>query len=200
MKVAGPGPYEGAAAWAPAMAELVELPPASEPLRWVRGPGEPLAFELLHDDGVVARLQWRKPHGSLASAQTVRKTWSLKRSGFLNPVVSVRDGERPVARLTVHLHESRLELGGGRVFALRRAGLLVPAWHVLAPDATKLFDIEPVRDGRRLEGALVTAGPTPVGGDERALLIVLAWYFIVLAWVEDEALQASTQILAAASG
>ena len=48
--------------------------------------------------------------------------------------------------------------------------------------------MEPVRQGRRLEGGAVICTPQGAKLPELLLLVVASWYFIVLAWFEDEAL------------
>ena len=159
-------------------------------LRWLRTEENPTAFALASGDARVAEIRWARSGGSLAVADTAEGSWSLKRGGFLNPHVTVRVSGEPsdLARITAHLSSHRIEVRGGRSFRFHRAGMLVPAWTIALEDGRELLHIEPVREGRKLVAGAVIA--TPLGADLREflLLAVAGWYFIVLAWFEDEAL------------
>ena len=159
-------------------------------LRWMRDGSQPLAFRLMSGDAPVAELRWAKDTGSLATAQTADASWTIKRGGFLNPHVTIRDaaGGPDLARLSVHLGYHSIHLAGGPEYRLHRAGLLVPAWQVTTTDRLEVVHLEPVRAGRVLEAGAVVVDASAT--DLRALLIlvVLSWHFIVLAWFEDEAL------------
>lgn len=149
-----------------------------------------MAFALASGDTRVGELRWARAGGSLATAESADATWSLKRTGFLNPQVTVRSaGESAdLARITAHLNYHRIDVRGGRTFRFHRAGYLVPAWTISLPDGRELLHIEPVRDGRRLIGGAVIASPSGAETADFLLLAVASWYFIVLAWFEDEAL------------
>ena len=159
-------------------------------MRWLRTSDKPLGFALSSGDATVASLQWKRHGGSLAAAETSGGIWTLKRGGFLNPHVTVRPegSERVQARLSAHLNHHEIRLDTGTTYRFRRAGLLVPAWKVSTSEGVEVLHIEPVRQGRKLEGGAVLAPATAVDLPELLLLVVLGWYFIVLAWFEDEAL------------
>jgi hypothetical protein len=158
-------------------------------LRWQRTAETPMEFTLSSGDAPVARVRWAHVGGSLASAELSGETWTLKRGGFLNPNITARAADgTTVARLTVHLSHHTIELPGGAAYRFHRAGVLLPAWKVTGDDGQEVLHLEPVREGRRLEGGAVIAPPYATDRPELLLLIVVAWYFIVLAWFEDEAL------------
>ena len=161
-------------------------------LRWLRTAEGPVEFTLSSADSPVATLRWKQRGGSLAAAETLGGVWTLKRGGFLNPHVTVRsEGSDAVrARLTVHLNRHELSVENGRSYRLRRAGMFVPAWKLTSDQGAEVLHIEPVREGGKLEAGAVLAAPTAVDLPELLLLMVLSWYFIVLAWFEDEALTA----------
>ncbi len=173
-----------------ALTPLSSVDPST--LRWLRGAESPVEFTLLSADSPIALLRWKQKGGSLASAETSERVWTLKRGGFLSPHVTVREeGSSEVrARLTVHLSHHEIAIAPGRVYRFRRAGMLIPAWKLTTPDGTEVLHIEPVRDGRKLVGGAVLAAPSALDFPELLLLVVLSWYFIVLAWFEDEALTA----------
>jgi hypothetical protein len=158
-------------------------------LRWLRHGDSPLEFELLSGDAVVASLTWKATTGSLAAARTASAAWSLKRVGFLNPRVTVRTegAKTDVARLSVHLNYHRIEIVGSESYRFHRAGVLVPAWQVTEEGGKEILHVEPVREGRKLVGGAVIAPASVKGLTALPLLIVVSWYFIVLAWFEDEA-------------
>jgi hypothetical protein len=160
-----------------------------EALRWLRTTPSVLEFHLLSSDATLASLAGSKPHGSLALAETRESQWTIKRIGFLHPHVTVRrTGEsKDLARLSNHMSHHRIELAGGATYDLKRAGLLVPAWQLFSKTGEELLHIEPVREGRRLDGGTAQVAAAARTLAELPLLLVLTWYFIVLAWSEDEA-------------
>ncbi|MGA8541927.1 MAG: hypothetical protein WB947_00055 [Thermoplasmata archaeon] len=159
-------------------------------LRWLRGGDSPLEFALLAGDAGVAGLRWNGTSGSLATAHTVSATWTLKRVGFLNPRITVRasGGSQDAAHLSVHWNYHRIEIPGGPAYRFHRAGMLVPAWQITDEAGHEVLHIEPVREGRKLVGGAVISPAPATRRPEFALLAVVSWYFIVLAWFEDEAL------------
>jgi len=158
-------------------------------MRWLRDREHPNAFSLLSGDATLATLEWRSREGSFATARNSEGEWTLKRGGFLNPHVTVRAGAGALARLSVHLNYHQIELAGGRSYRFHRAGLLLPAWQVNSADGTEVLHIEPAREGRHLEAGAVVVSPGATELPELLLLVVLSWYFIVLAWFEDEAVE-----------
>jgi len=159
-------------------------------LRWLRRNEKPLEFELLAGEQSVLTLRWNSGTGTLATAESAGGTWTLKRVGFLNPQVSVRvpGSTDDVARLSVHLNYHRIEIRGGPSFRFHRAGVLVPAWKVTEESGREVLHIEPVREGRKLMGGAVLAPEFAPALEGFLLLVLVSWYFITLAWFEDEAL------------
>ncbi len=158
-------------------------------LRWLKTAERPVAFSLRAGDAELAQLSWVRPGGSLATAKTADATWTLKRAGFLQPTILVRDPVDPqaVARLTAHLARHEVTLGSGATYRLRRVSHLIPAWRLTTDRGEEVLHVEPVPEGRALgAGAVVVSAPTT---PEVLLLLVLSWYFIVLSWFEDEAVE-----------
>jgi hypothetical protein len=159
-------------------------------LRWLRTNERPMRFVLKAGDASIVELNWSASAGSLATADSAATSWSLKRGGFLSPHVSVRVAGNPatIARVSAHLNHHQIDLAGGASYRLHRAGFLVPAWTVSRSNGEELLHIEPVREGRKLEGGAALASPAGVASPDLLLLAVASWYFIVLAWFEDEAI------------
>lgn len=158
-------------------------------LRWTRVAGERHSFHLGAGDATVAELAWQKSHGSLATASTKDGQWTLKRAGLLHAHLTMRSAgsEKDLARVFMQWRDHLIQLAGGATYHLRRDSLLVPAWTVSdAASSQPAFVIEPVREGRRLEGGIVTVRPEARALPALGLLLLLSWYFVVLSWFEDE--------------
>ena len=158
-------------------------------LRWLRDRERPAGFSLLSGDATVATLEWAQRDRSLATLRSVSDEWTLKRGGFLNPHVTVRAKEKLLARLSVHLNYHQIDVAGGRSYRFHRAGVLVPAWQVSTQVGKEILHVEPVREGRHLSAGAVVVSPDAADLPDLLLLTVLSWYFIVLAWFEDEAVE-----------
>jgi len=165
-------------------------------LRWSRS-GETHSYELTSGSDVVATLHWSKSMGTLATAEGEGVRWTLKRSGFLAPVVTVRDATsgKDLAMLHVHLNNSLLQLPGGVSYRWSRTGFWIPAWEFQDVMGAELVNFEPVREETRLQGGLVEVARPARTSPDLFLLLVLGWYFIVQSWIEDEAVAASRAIL-----
>lgn len=158
--------------------------------RWLRTQERPAAFSLLSGDSVVATLDWSSGERSLATLHSASDEWTLKRGGFLNPHITVRVQEAVRARLSVHLNHHQIDISGGRSYRFHRAGLLVPAWKVTTGAGQELLHVEPAREGRHLSAGAVVVSAGAADLPDLLMLMVLAWYFIVLAWFEDETVEA----------
>ncbi len=170
-------------------------------MRWIRPAPDRSEYELRAGDALLARLAWAKTVGSLAHADLSEGAWTFKRGGFLQPHVTVRDAAgHDLARLAMHLTQGTVTTASGSSFRFRRAGLLVPAWQFSDAAGRQIVHIEPVAERSRLQGGLVQVDATFESDPALPLLVMLGWYFIVLAWFEDEALRASESFLSAASG
>jgi len=159
-------------------------------LRWLRSADSPVEFSLSSGDIALGKLQWATRAGSLAHAETSAGRWTLKRGGFLNPHITLRsaDSKTELARISVHLNYHSVQFTGGSTYRFHRAGILLPAWQLTTSSGTELVHLEPVREGRKLTGGAVVSTPSGASCTDLAALLVLSWYFIVLAWFEDEAL------------
>ena len=168
-------------------------------LRWLRTTDDPPAFTLLSGDQPIELLTWAKATGSLARAETSDSRWTLKRMGFLAPHLTLRvEGETAdSARITRHTdtvarhvgeNYHRIDFAGGVPYRFHRAGVQVPAWQITTDDRTEIAHVEPVREGRKLTGAAVLVSPEGETRPELAAVLAFAWYFVVLAWFEDEIL------------
>jgi hypothetical protein len=60
---------------------------------------------------------------------------------------------------------------------------------VATPAGQELLHLEPVREGRHLSAGAVVVAPEGAELPDLLLLTAISWYFIVLAWFEDEAIE-----------
>ena len=165
--------------------------------RWLRQAGSPAAYQLLAGDDEVATLRWAGAHGSLAHAQTAGAAFALKREGFLSPHVLLRDPEgRVMARLDLHFSSSRLTVGS-EGYVLQRKGFLLPAWQVATSAGQPLLHIETVDEHGNLQGGVAAVEPAGQRDPSLPLLLLIAWYFIVQAWFEEEAARLSAAAVVA---
>ncbi|HTP53668.1 MAG TPA: hypothetical protein VML94_01725 [Thermoplasmata archaeon] len=160
-------------------------------LRWLRTNPTVPEYTLLAGETAIAIVRWAHRTGARATAETADGIWTLGRSGFLVPHLTVRrqGSDDSIARLTNRLGHHDIEVGGGGSYRLKRAGLLLPAWRVWDAGGEERLHIEAVAENRRLEGgAVIPTGALPPR--ELLLLTVLSWYLIVLLWIEDETIEA----------
>lgn len=170
-------------------------------LRWTRG-SEPHSYQLRSGSDPIATLHWDRAVETVATAEAEGMVWTVRRSGFLAPAVTVRDRttEKELAILHVHLNHSVLQVAGGATYRWTRTGFWVPAWEFQSLTGSELVDFEPVREEAHLEGGLVSVSPEGRKDPNLLLFLVVGWYFIVQSWIEDEAVAASRAVLDATSG
>jgi hypothetical protein len=169
-------------------------------LRWTRT-GEPHSYALNSGTDPIATLHWERPVETHATAEAEGTRWTLKRRGFVAPVVAVSDAAtgKDLALLHVHLSHSLLQVAGGTTYRWVRTGFWIPAWEFQDTSGRELVDFEPVRQEARLEGGLVEVSAQGKPDPNLLLLLVLGWYFIVQSWIEDDAVAASRAIIDASS-
>ncbi len=161
-------------------------------LRWIRDPEAPTGYSLRSGEEAIATLSWDPERRRLARLETADGVYRLERQGFLSPRIALlREGEREVrGGLTsffegVHSRHA-IALPTGISWILARAGVSVPAWSISESGGTEVAHLEPVREGERLDGAIIEVEKAPPEPEVLVYALALAWYFIALAWFEDE--------------
>ncbi len=160
-------------------------------LRWLRTAESPAGFSLLSGDATVASLAWNARGGSLATAATADGAWTFKRAGFLAPTITVRlrDQPQPLAKVTAHLRSHEIRLREGPSYRLQHVSHILPSWKLVSERDEEVLHIEPAAEHGSLRGGAVVVS-SQSDSSETLLLIALCWYFIVLAWFEDELVEA----------
>jgi hypothetical protein len=145
------------------------------------------AYELLVGNQHFATLAWQAGSGSIAAVDSSEGRWTLKRRGFLWPGITVRDAATrgEIAVLRAQWRESTIQLPDGSTFRWTRSGFRDPSWKVTDSLGNEILTFEPRRREKHLDGCLVTCSPTANAHPGLLLLLVLGFYFIVLAWVEE---------------
>ena len=135
----------------------------------------------------------------MAEATTLDESWSIKRTGFLHPQVSIRrkGAEVDLARMAIHWRRTRLEMLGGPGYVFERTGVAIPAWQFLGPDGSRWVHIEPIADRGTLAGGIVSVAPAALALKELPLLLLTGWYYIMHEWLEEETAAVAASVLVA---
>jgi hypothetical protein len=164
----------------------------SGPLEWKQSAARQRHYELRAAQAVVAELDFLKTFGTLARGRAASGAWTLKRAGFLAPVVTARrEGESEDCALyhpNFSASQGQLRLGSGETFELRLAGVWSRVATLVDNNRREVFRIH--LKGESGAGAAVEVRQPETPGLD--LLLLLAWYVIVLG-MQDEALRAGRQ-------
>ncbi len=157
-------------------------------LEWRQPSALNRSYELTSGGSVLAALKFTKPLGTLAAAQTADASWTFKRTGFLNPVVTARreGSEATVAafRAKWTARSGIIELATGESLVLRALNFWGSQWGIEDGQAALLMKLHEKGVVHSSASCEVTAA-----GKRRAdlgLLLCLAWYVLVL-MAEDSA-------------
>ena len=86
------------------------------------------------------------------------------------------------------------------LYRLVHKGRLIPAWEFRDAGGQPVLHVEAVRDHSKLVGGLATVPKAANSNPDMALLLVVAWYFVVMEWAEEEAEAATDSTIVAWSG
>lgn len=157
-------------------------------LEWRQPSALSRSYELTSGDSVLAAVKFTKALGTLATAQTSDASWTFKRTGFLNPVVTARleGSETNVAafRAKWTARSGTLELATGETLVMRALNFWGSQWGVEDGQAVLLMKIHEkgvVHSSARYEITEAGKRRTDLG-----LLLCLSWYVLVL-MAEDSA-------------
>jgi len=150
-------------------------------LAWVEA--KPLVSELRAGGDVVATLAWAKRWSSLATAEAADGRWTLKRTGFLRPQITVRASDSDVNFAIVSMGsggDGVLDFANGRSYQFRGSGVRHPGLTV--SDARGRTILTLTLDPRgEPTSASVEVVREAFGSDQPlALLAILGWYLPLL--------------------
>jgi len=162
-------------------------------LVWMQPQATVRAFELRAGEEVVGTLQWSNRFGSLADAVAAESHWTLKRTGFFNPRISVRAYGRDTD-LAVFIPQwtadGVLEFASGQRLLWSGSGFWRSRWSFKSASGERLVDFEPC-DSLFKKSASVKVTPTGLAMAELSLLVSLGWYLMLLRSDDDAAVVAS---------
>jgi hypothetical protein len=155
-------------------------------LEWTHVPGSH-AYQLLVGNQHFATLTWSSGSGSIAAADSSEGRWTLKRRGFLWPGITVRNSatHQELAVLRAQWRESTIQLADGSTFRWTRTGFRDPSWKATDALGNDLLTFEPARKAKHLAGCTISCTPSASANPSLLLLVILGWYFIVIAWIEE---------------
>ncbi len=174
-------------------AAMIPVQPAlPSPLVWRQGPASPRLWELRAGEDAVAELEFLKAFGTLARGRAAKGAWTLKRTGFLSPIITARrEGEEQDCAWyhpNFSASQGQLRLESGAAFEFRQAGVWSRSATLVDDERREVFRIH--LKGETGAGATVDLRQPETAGIE--LLLIMAWYVLVLQ-MQDESLRASQQ-------
>lgn len=157
-------------------------------LEWVETEVFNNSYELRNEKDIFASLMFRTALGTMATAEILNGKWTLKRVGFLDPKVTVRESNADVDSAIYYPKY----LGGGHVTFTDKATFNwkpVNAWqtHWAFYDSTQraVVDFSPGTSTSRFSDLFKTQATVKIefpkcSAERLALLTVLGFYLIVL--------------------
>jgi hypothetical protein len=151
--------------------------------RWVQRDLADRRYELRAGGSVVATLRWERAWGSLATGETAEGRWTIKRTGFLRPRVTVREAGSETQVALVSLHS------GGTTGEVKLADEHEFRWNGMTPHRAEcaftsvagepLVTFRP-RFVMMQSEAEIEIEKRALALPELSLLALLGWYLIVL--------------------
>jgi hypothetical protein len=155
---------------------------ASQELVWKQPSGMKRIYELHVGEEVLATLRWQKLSGTLAQAETAEGNWTFKRSGFLHPVVTVRNAGSDVPDIAVFepswTGKGTLQLPENRSLRWASTNFWHSEWAWLDNNGNPLISFKNKYGWTKVEGQVEVA-QAATNLPEFSLLITLGWYLMV---------------------
>jgi hypothetical protein len=145
-------------------------------LRWVQS--SRLESKLLTiQKEEVASLVWENLAGSLATGESSEGKWSMKRVGFLDPKITIREAgsDRNLAVLSLSLTgQGTLQFDNGTIYNFQK---LRDGLSAVDSSGEKILLLKPIRRGLNIE-ALIVEQKTK--DENLAILSILSWHVVLL--------------------
>ncbi|HPR65350.1 MAG TPA: hypothetical protein PK014_14165 [Thermoanaerobaculia bacterium] len=158
------------------------------PLYWVQNKAFGRQFELRAKNMLFGTLRFEQALGTLATAESESGSWTLKRVGFLNVRVTIREAGR-TDDLAVYWPrlwgDGWLETSRGSRFHWLSTNFWRTEWGFAQSDDRPLFVMkkgteEPTLSDLLKSQAVVEIEPEGNGLEEISLLLMLGWYLMIL--------------------
>lgn len=157
-------------------------------LVWKQDAARQRRYELHAGQDRIAALEFVKTFGTLARGEAASGAWTLKRTGFLSPVVTARrEGEEKDCAIyhpNFAASQGQCRLSTGEMFELRLSGLWSRSAILVDNERREVFRIHLKGEFSAGASVEVRAPQTP----SLDLLLLLTWYVLVLQ-MQDEALR-----------
>lgn len=161
-------------------------------LAWKQSPAQPRHYELRAGEDLIAELDFLKAFGTLARGRAGERSWTFKRAGFLSPIVTARvegaGDDCAIYHPNFSSSQGQLRLADGRNFELRLGGVWSRQALLVDNERREVFRIHLKGDPSLGSTVEVRLPGTP----EIELLLLLAWYVLVLQ-MQDEQLRAQSR-------
>ncbi len=175
---------------------FIEMPLAGE-LRWKQPHAGTRYHELRLNGALFATLRWKKMFGSLAVAEFYKDKYTFKRGGFLCPCITVRREDEyedlAVLRFTGSFVKDAvmglagaLEFKTGERFAFERLSRRKARWAFSDENGNLLVTIDRTIKGK--PSGAVAVSREFIDAPYMNILVVMAWYALILDYEEREAL------------
>lgn len=158
-------------------------------LQWVQPKMSERRFVLRTDDLVFARLDFQSVFGSLAHAAAESGSWSMKRVGFFNPRVTVRnmgeENELLLYRPDWTGMEGRIDFANGVIYTWKPANFWATHYSLRDAKGEVLVMFKQGIEDASLKDAFkaqarVEIQPAALLLPDVTLLVVLGWYLMIL--------------------
>lgn len=168
-------------------------------LRWVATEAGGRAFELRNGPDALGRLSLRSRWGTLSEARFAEERWTMRREGYLNPIVAVRvpgAGSDCAIFRPAFDGGGTLEIPGREPVRFQCQDLWGNRWAFVAGDGAPLLQLSCEGSGgfadRFCSDGLAEFPPAFREEPHFGLFLCLGWYLILLLRYETDVTLAAT--------
>jgi hypothetical protein len=165
---------------------------ARRPLKWTQPKMMKMSYQLLDGEEELATMEFRSMFGSLATGRSADGVWTFKRTGFFNPVVTVRveGSEKDIATFKNNTWQDggTLALMDGRTY--RASTNFWMTTYMIANESDEALVLFKRVGGLLHMSTEVEIQPVAAHKPELPWMVMLGWYLIVLMH-QDQAAVAS---------
>ncbi|HEV2987494.1 MAG TPA: hypothetical protein VG759_03575 [Candidatus Angelobacter sp.] len=162
----------------------------SSRLVWSKSPHKH-GYELKRNGEMVGSLQRTSFWSSEFQAESVHRSWKLRRTGGFSTEIVDSNSDTRIAVINSHWSGGTLEFSDGRTYRLIYKGFFRPVWTVLTDSGQTVLSL----DSR--EKTVELAKGLDLSEDRMILLAIFAWH--VMQQISEDAALTGAVIAAAAS-
>ncbi len=155
---------------------------------WVQPAAFQRSYELRSENALFGRLVFQSALGTLATAETSAGSWTFKRSGFLNPLVTIRkSGEQNETALFHPQFQGTgwLSVNNNRAFLWKSTNFWGSEWGFFDAKGGTLCLLRPGTPKPQIVNLIKSQSTLEIKPDARSiaelpLLVMLGWYLMIL--------------------